>query len=59
MKTFNEIKRKLKQKGIKIVAQKATLGGSKAYKVENAEHFSEFALTTAAGIKAAYYEGRL
>ena len=56
MKKFSEIKKELKEKGVEIRPQKATLGGARAYKVIGSEH-NHHALWTADEIKVAYYNG--
>ncbi len=58
MKSFREIRKELKNKGIEIVAQKATLNGYQAYKVKNSE-LNSAALLTAGDIVVAYYDARL
>ena len=56
MKSFREIKKELKLKGIEVRKLRATLNGAQAYRVIGSEH-NPAALWTALDIKYRYQRG--
>jgi hypothetical protein len=57
MKSFNEIKKELKSKGIEIKKTQETINGMRTYKVFGSKIFNEYYLWTAEEIKRQAYEG--
>jgi hypothetical protein len=56
MKSFREIKKELKTKGIEVRKLRATLNGAQAYRVIGSEH-NPAALWTRADIRETYQRG--
>lgn len=56
MKSFNEIKKELKENNIFVVKMNATINGVQAYKLRGVEH-NPAAIWTAEEIKNTYYNG--
>jgi hypothetical protein len=57
MKSFREIKKELKSKGIEVRRIRATLNGAQAYKVIGSDEHNDAAIWTSADIRESYQRG--